>query len=121
MQAIGTAGVQRLHGRKHLGIPSYKHSTGPKNCCHYERPLFVGLPCCIMCKNLQEAIEDRMANQMELKVSAFHCKTCNTISEGRRPRCSGHDVKQVQVDTSDHRPFAVNPQACVTSLPELSL
>eukprot|EP00892_Ulva_mutabilis_P001822 jgi/Ulvmu1/11640/UM008_0044.1 len=50
------------------------------------------------CKTLaeQERVEDRMANVKEMKVSAFHCKTCNSISESRRPRCAGHEVKQVK-------------------------
>lgn len=50
------------------------------------------------CKRLaeQERIEERMANQMNLKVSAFHCNTCNSTSESRRPQCAGHDVKKVQ-------------------------
>lgn len=49
------------------------------------------------CCMIQEAIEERMEAATEMKVSAHHCVDCGIFSEARRPGCSGHEVKQVQV------------------------
>lgn len=43
----------------------------------------------------RDECQQKAESLTKMTVSAFDCKTCRRVTEGKRPECSSHDVRRV--------------------------